>query len=165
MSLDIDVIRTRANKATPGPWTALRDQIVRDRTGETVADNLYDEETARFVAAAREDITALITEVRTLKNEMTCSMYLFAYGAHCGLAPEDCGYYVIARNVEEAVGTFILLSHDSFVEFVNADFTISLVDPNETVSIKVDHDSVTKIASELCQEHGASVLRKVPPWE
>ena len=46
----------------------------------TVANSLYDEETARFVAAAREDITALIGEIGTLKNEMTCSMYLFAYG-------------------------------------------------------------------------------------
>ncbi len=165
MSLDINAVRERANKAAPGPWTASGTQIIRNRTGETVANSLYDEETARFVAAAREDITALIGEIGTLKNEMTCSMYLFAYGAHCGLASEDCGYYVIARNVEEAVGTFILLSYDSFVEFVNADFTISLVEPNETVRVKVDQDYVTKIASELCQEHGASVLWKVPPWE
>ena len=154
MSLDINAVRERANKAAPGPWTASGTQIIRNRTGETVANSLYDEETARFVAAAREDITALIGEIKALKNEMAYKMYFFADE----LLPEELGYYVTARSVEEAIGVFINFSIEGFC-------TASLVEPSEVVRIKIDQNTVTSTAGALCQECTTSILLKVPSWD
>jgi hypothetical protein len=83
---DVDAIRRRAEKATPGPWvhdTAKNDEhdtsapdlvvgpapdyatlmLIQPRIGQEYRD-------ASFVAHAREDIPALLTEVTRLRNAL-----------------------------------------------------------------------------------------------
>lgn len=89
MSLDLDEIEQRANAATPGPWRIVRDQTdgfygeeaydIHAGDGSTVAQGgtLEDggpsvgacyHEDAEFIAHAREDIPALIAEVKRLRH-------------------------------------------------------------------------------------------------
>lgn len=84
--LDLDAVEARANAATPGPWWGGGDRQSRnayglvgrttDRgTGNAIAvlsgtdmDRVAD---AEFIAAAREDVPALIAEVRRLREAPT----------------------------------------------------------------------------------------------
>ena len=84
--LDLDAIEKRANAATPGPWRACREgacscgqvwSIPLDRIishpafeydfDETSTPEIYHAPNAAFIAAAREDIPALVAEVRRLR--------------------------------------------------------------------------------------------------
>ncbi|MBE4796163.1 hypothetical protein [Streptomyces caniscabiei] len=84
----LDEIETRHKAATPGPWTAVElppnehhprpaywvnaDYTDTDdcRTHETVADCPWRMTDAAFIAHAREDVPALLAEVRRLKDEL-----------------------------------------------------------------------------------------------
>lgn len=80
MTLDLDIIRARADAATPGPWEANGDDIVvaPDGAKRVVAVGLCFQHTvpagaatrnAAFVAAAREDVPVLCGEVERLTIE------------------------------------------------------------------------------------------------
>jgi hypothetical protein len=70
--LDLDVIEARANAATPGPWFAAAEDVFRSANdpeygpvsslvGGAEANHPED---ALFMAHAREDVPALVVEVR-----------------------------------------------------------------------------------------------------
>ena len=84
--IDLDAIQARANAATPGPWGShrdlnavytvqarprtTRDGMENDGAIATLAAGRTDAESyanARFIAAAREDVDALVAEVRRLR--------------------------------------------------------------------------------------------------
>ena len=70
-ALDLDAIEARAAKTTPGPWVAES----RDLDGEHLVvfpdgedATVLCERDARFIAAARTDVPALVAEVRRLRT-------------------------------------------------------------------------------------------------
>jgi hypothetical protein len=73
-ALDLDAIEQRANEATPGPWTAHAEDIFYPRDDEDrgpVSSLLGGGEPghladAEFMAHARQDVPALVAEVRRL---------------------------------------------------------------------------------------------------
>jgi len=85
MALDIESIEARANAATPGPWVRIGDSIGADVKKCTcgVPRSVYGHESgcgidgplitgaaipdAEFIAAAREDVPALVAEVERLR--------------------------------------------------------------------------------------------------
>lgn len=70
--LDVDAIEARANAATPGPWEP------RPPTGRAVLWGVWkpgergdnSEADSIFAAYAREDVPALIAEVRLLQSKL-----------------------------------------------------------------------------------------------
>ena len=85
MNLDLDAIEARAKAATPGPWVVDKDAFGigviaesqigipdNDPEGVYIADcyKKSAEVHAEFIAHAREDIPALIAEVRRLEGEL-----------------------------------------------------------------------------------------------
>lgn len=77
--LDVDAIEARANAATPGPWKLWGMTVMTDRHGtgdvadcDDIAftadpDRGLRTFNADFIAHAREDIPALVAEVRRLR--------------------------------------------------------------------------------------------------
>jgi hypothetical protein len=69
MSLDLEAIRRRCEAATPGPWSVEEDWTaeVRSPSG-LIAKVIYPRHLldAEFIAAAREDVPALLAEVERL---------------------------------------------------------------------------------------------------
>jgi hypothetical protein len=78
-------ITARANAATPGPWGARRGladphttrngmetdgNIVTLTTGRTNAENYAN---ARFIAHARDDVTALLAELAAVRTELAAT--------------------------------------------------------------------------------------------
>jgi hypothetical protein len=76
-ALDLDAITARANAAAPGPWaryeTFHADTFVVDPRGflreGIVCGATYERDNAEFIAHAREDVPALVAEVRRLREE------------------------------------------------------------------------------------------------
>ncbi len=77
---ELEQIEARAAKATPGPWEVDNDLSVYTKDGghgtpwtlfDTVGNEGEDNPNADFIAHAREDIPALIAEVRRLTAELT----------------------------------------------------------------------------------------------
>ena len=78
-ALDLEAIKARAGAATPGPWaTGQRGEIYRE--GDRVTDPTLPDITVvpamvlvrpdmEFIAAAREDVPALVAEVERLSRE------------------------------------------------------------------------------------------------
>lgn len=70
--LDLDVIEARANAATPGPWGALSPRADGaspvTRAGGAWIAPFTAEDDAEFIAHAREDVPALVDEVRRLRG-------------------------------------------------------------------------------------------------
>ena len=70
---DLAAMEDRASAATPGPWTTGGDSCGEAywfgvaAGEEDVADHVPSEADAAFIAAARQDVPALITEVRRLR--------------------------------------------------------------------------------------------------
>ena len=81
--LDIDLIEARANAATPGPWSEAWEGEIHAHPGlgwEMVlrvpeADDRPAD--CAFVAHAREDIPALIAEVRRMRAVVDASVKLY----------------------------------------------------------------------------------------
>lgn len=68
-ALDLDAIEARANAATEGPWTAYPDGFVWTKQpilGDPVSGSVELAD-AQFIAAARQDVPALVAEVRRLR--------------------------------------------------------------------------------------------------
>ncbi len=69
--LDLDAIEARAAAATPGPWGANTPPGVVAANGRNVlgvfGGSAQDERDAEFTAHAREDVPALLAEVRRLR--------------------------------------------------------------------------------------------------
>ncbi|MGL5999823.1 MAG: hypothetical protein ACRC1I_25515 [Pseudomonas proteolytica] len=76
MSIDLEAIRARAEAATPGPWTAmwLDDCFIEPRICKIPANGCYDYNkfgaNSQFIAHAREDVPALLAEVRRLNEKV-----------------------------------------------------------------------------------------------
>ena len=76
--LDLDVIEARANASTPGPWhglgTAGGPTVFDDDLGGAgrpfiaLADDTQGERDCQFIAAARDDVPALVVEVRAHRD-------------------------------------------------------------------------------------------------
>jgi len=81
--LDLDAIRARADAATPGPWAIVErngDHIRRKLRGADdqfilgLAALLYpDPADEEFLTHAREDVPALIAEVKALRSRITAA--------------------------------------------------------------------------------------------
>ena len=74
--VEMKAIRERCDEASPGPWTLedLKEEwAVKDDWDSTVAftvhDRIYGEADATFIAHARDDIPALLTEIGRLRTE------------------------------------------------------------------------------------------------
>lgn len=77
--LDLDAIEARANAATEGPWMRTYPHVIEGFEGNqysVVVDDDPDEtpgvirpEDSAFIAHAREDVPALLAEVRRLRDE------------------------------------------------------------------------------------------------
>lgn len=68
MSLDLNAIKARADAALRGPWYTDGYGNVVAEQGDLLSDTPDAELTAEFVAHAREDIPALLAEVRRLSG-------------------------------------------------------------------------------------------------
>jgi len=72
---ELQAIKARAEKATPGPWEQLsgewygepRNLVQCDEC--TITEHVYKKSDADFIAHSREDIPALIAEVERLQAE------------------------------------------------------------------------------------------------
>lgn len=100
--IDLDTIEARANAATRGPWRAFYDDYERGTWLVSQVDSeglIHDDgiivasgvpaADADFVAAAREDIPALVAEVRRLRDAIieAADFGLGRYGCpFCGSA-------------------------------------------------------------------------------
>lgn len=72
--LDLDAIEARANAATPGPWRVGATYDPEINVDVTNADgNLVGPKDEDFIAAAREDVPALVAEVRRLRAALAMS--------------------------------------------------------------------------------------------
>ena len=78
--LDLEPIKARAARATPGPWRAQEDHVLYPLADGTYAALLWSDldasktwpqgdHDADFVAEAREDIPLLLVEVERLRAE------------------------------------------------------------------------------------------------
>lgn len=72
----LDTIEARANAATEGPWEIRGHEIVRDSYGLATIQSLWIADIdpvapadAEFIAHAREDVPALVVELRRLRTE------------------------------------------------------------------------------------------------
>jgi len=67
--MDIEAIRARADKATPGPWHIEDYGYMWNNAGRVIC-KVYDNQrrNADFIAHAREDIPDLLAEVERLHN-------------------------------------------------------------------------------------------------
>ena len=76
MSIDLEAIEARANAATPGPWgeggaTVYDEQLIPICHCMATRDRYKDErQNADFIAHAREDIPALLAEVKRQAAEI-----------------------------------------------------------------------------------------------
>ncbi len=75
MNLDLDAIKARADAASPGEWTAggpyMREHEVTIAKNLPAVELTWDAQgaaNAEFIAHAREDIPALLAEVRRLSG-------------------------------------------------------------------------------------------------
>lgn len=72
--LDLDAIEARANTATPGPWAVSEDYSdVLAPDGSQLAsywNPTSETENGEFIAHAREDVPALLAEVRRLRAQV-----------------------------------------------------------------------------------------------
>lgn len=103
--LDLDAIRERADAATPGPWWPWhRGQYVGweiavgepDEDGRPTArlpDDMRTDigraEDARFIAAARTDVPALVDEVERLRAVADAASAIVAFLRKRGWKPEN----------------------------------------------------------------------------
>ena len=79
--LDIDLIEARANAATPGPWSEAWDGEIHATSDDwelvlRVPEGDDRPADCAFVANAREDVPALIAEVRRLRAVVEAAMAL-----------------------------------------------------------------------------------------
>ena len=86
---DLEAIRGRAEKATPGPWetrgpTAVYGRLQRDQnsTGDLVARCVQAHD-ATFIAHAREDIPALLSRCEELEGALGDAESLLFAVAEC----------------------------------------------------------------------------------
>ncbi len=80
VALDLDAIEARVNAATPGPWWVEQVgdfgdksaviECVRWRGYLNTLHLVEDTPTAEFIAHAREDVPALVAEVRSLRAKV-----------------------------------------------------------------------------------------------
>lgn len=85
--IDLDAIEARANAATPGPLYAGPNYLIggwwvqteEDKRLEREHGDFLTREDAEFFAHAREDVPALVAEVRRLRRDIR------KYGQHIGL--------------------------------------------------------------------------------
>ena len=72
--LDLEAIEERCNEATPGPWTVNEDGgLMASKGYELIGSDgdavwMMSHDDAVFIAHAREDIPALIREIRRLRD-------------------------------------------------------------------------------------------------
>ena len=73
-SKELDAIQARADAATPGTWNAGGDNMARSINGNDPVKPVAwltvwnDRPNADFIAHAREDVPALVAEVRRLRE-------------------------------------------------------------------------------------------------
>ncbi|EMT54779.1 hypothetical protein I532_04205 [Brevibacillus borstelensis AK1] len=99
---EIAATRERAEKATPGPWRVVPDNIggfpifdVQDRLDRSLIHTVED---AEFIAHAREDIPKLLAEVERLRTALA---EMATYEAPYGLEAE--GYEVLRIMARQAL--------------------------------------------------------------
>lgn len=86
MQKELDAIRERAEKATPGPWWLGGNDVDGPDTGygelrvATISNTARREQkaNAEFIAHAREDIPRLLAEIERLQAEL--KYYKYALG-------------------------------------------------------------------------------------
>lgn len=71
----LKAIEERAEKATPGPWGVNGQRgdaywYGYVHAGDTPIDDVFREENAAFIAHSREDVPALVAEVRRLREAL-----------------------------------------------------------------------------------------------
>ena len=71
---ELEAIEARCNTATPGPWkfehTPYSDDPIRVGNSEyIICHSVLSKRDANFIAQARQDVSALIAEVKRLKRE------------------------------------------------------------------------------------------------
>ena len=94
VELDLDAIEARFEHVTDGPWTTGEDGLVwPPHTGDPVSGSIWLPD-ARFIAAARTDVPALVAEVRRLRAEL--QLATDQRDAHKAMADE------LRRDLDEA---------------------------------------------------------------
>lgn len=87
----LDEIQARHQAATPGPWTVSEDYAdVLDAEGHHLA-SFWGQPVGEFIAHAREDVPALIAEIRRLHEPAEPSRYLEDGSTHTVQALTDAG--------------------------------------------------------------------------
>ena len=99
---ELNAIEARANVATPGPWLMRESEDIGDRVVEAISavkGPLFEDivktdsgtyppglNDAAFIAAARDDVPALVAEVRALKEQIAnLDLRLLPACSKCGL--------------------------------------------------------------------------------
>ena len=107
---ELNAIEARANAATPGEWDAsvAYDETVHAVVGGFSSGATPTNEDAKFVVNARQDVPALIAEVRRLREFAGCMAQSLRYLHSFPDAPA---------------------AHDSAVEYVTAAVSQGLLNP------------------------------------
>jgi len=97
---DLDVIRQRCDKATPGPWECwhkdmdfggavkftIGDAMVIRKSNQRNIGPIFKKEDAEFIANARADISALLAEIDRLKAKLDAIEKLCLKAPGCGIS-------------------------------------------------------------------------------
>lgn len=123
-TVDLDAIEARANAATPGPWGhystgsyvyATRTKVCQLEDPWIANGNQRND--AAFIAHAREDVPALIAEVRRLREELAVAEGRAAQGAYLvAVIHGDGGQYYAEHGSEKAHADTITKWHDLAAE-------------------------------------------------
>jgi len=97
----LNAIKERAAKATPGPWRSAGLYGVRTQNDEALSIPLRPED-ATFIAYAREDVPALVAEVERLRAELEDIIAVATEEASC--LSYESGYEDIVTIARTALG-------------------------------------------------------------
>ena len=157
--LDLDAIRARADAATAGPWKLWGMSVLADPVGDSNLDTAIDvartsyrnanghprTNDADFIAAARTDVPALITEVERLRaavQRLTQHEPFIIFGGGCG-----CGKPIADPD------------HIGWM----ADYERSATDESRAAARKVVVDRLASIVSERDEPANAHQQPRIAP--
>lgn len=115
MTLNLEAIKARCEKATAGPWYGYeeRESSAEGHAVSTGPSNLFtigisnqDANDADFIAHARTDLPALVAEVERLRKVESAARDMLNFGAHDGPCSHEeeggkCLLHVVTSKTRE----------------------------------------------------------------
>ena len=106
---ELDEIEKRAKAATEGPWSRWEGALswVEAAGGAKITGHGLTSENALFIARAREDVPALVAEVRRLREDLGKALAYAEHDYGCMTEvgqPCSCGWAADRAAIHEALG-------------------------------------------------------------